>query len=520
MKKQTLCIFYFCFAVVLLTAQTVNQDELSSTANKTIEFINYVGPHDFINTVAEIRGIGQGMGQAVRAGTGQSGNRQTYFVLHLVDPATPSGFDADILFLGPNARVDHIKNLRLIISGYLEKAYGYSQKDADLLALFITIYNAVYRKDIAYFQSKYKPLVLKELTPDNAGLSIRWDEWAGKSRIVIPLTTKPGSPTGSGVATGPISDKQVVQSLKEETGGTAAEQRQQMVDLREEEIQQQEKALAEEKARIAQEEQALQEQQKKLQEQQEQLAGGGQQATVEETEAAKAERAKQQEELARQQEALQQQQAQLEEQKKQTEQQEHALAQQKEEVAQERQAIAEDQKKEIAAQVAAQEQPPKGNVVFELLDPNSPLARLILLDLTTGNRIKKSEINTMRANTAFDAGDYFIAVAGQNTNAGGVVRLVAVSKSTFEVLAQSEEAVFPDARIVKIGQFIYTIIKKDDTWVLGKYDPQKLTLLATSSAVSPWSAIMEVDSKIIIQGPKGSFYLLKPDNLSLEKEIK
>lgn len=518
MKKYTIfaVIVMLCFS--LLVAQPVDQDELSTTANKTIEFINYAGPHDFVNTVAEIRSIGQGLGQAVRAGAKESGNRQTYFVLHLMDPSTPNGFDADILFLGANAGIDHIRNLRLIISGYLEKAYGYSQKDADLLALFITIYNAVYRKNITYFQSKYKPLVLKELSAENAGLSIRWDEWAGNSRIVIPLSSRPGSPTGSGVATSPITEEEVIQSLKEETGGSASEQRQQMVDLREEEIAKQEQALAEEKARIAGEEQALAEQQKKLEEQQQEIAGASQQATVEETEAAKAERERQQEALAEEQKKLEEQRAQLEQQKQEVAKQEQALAAQKEEVAEERQAIAEDQKKEIQAQVSTQAQP-KGNVVFELIDPQSPFARLILLDLNTGNRLKKSDINTIRANAAFDAGDYFIAVAGQTTTAGGTVRLVAVSKTTFEVLAESKEEVFSDAPIVKLRQYIYTIVKKDGAWVLGKYDMQKLTLLATSQAVSPWSAIMELEGKIIVQGPGGSFYLLKTDNLSLEKEI-
>ncbi len=363
---------------------------------------------------------------------------------------------------------------------------------------------------------------MKELPANLAGLAIRWDEWAGSSRIVIPLAGRPGSPTGSGVATSPITDKAVVQSLKEETGGSATDQRQDMVNLREDEIAKQEKAVEQEKARIAAEQQALAEQQKKLEEEQKKLeqAGAGQQASVTETEAAKAEQERKQQELARQQEELAQQQAKLEEQKKANEQQEAAVAAQKQEVADERQSIAEDQKKEIAAQVAAQEKPPTGTVLFELIDPNLPMARLILLDVNTGNRIKRSDINTMRANTAFDAGDYFIAVAGQSTAAGGTVRLVAVSKSSFAVQAQSSEEVFADARIVKIGSFIYTIVKKDGKWVLGKFDAQKLTLLAFSQQVSPWTAIMELNGLIVVQGPGGSFYLLKPDNLSLDREIK
>ena len=75
--------------------------------------------------------------------------------------------EADILFIGKDATVDHIKNLRRIISAYLSSAYGYSEKDADTLAVFITVYNAVYRGQYDVYNSKYKAVVVKNLSQDN-----------------------------------------------------------------------------------------------------------------------------------------------------------------------------------------------------------------------------------------------------------------------------------------------------------------------------------------------------------------
>ena len=40
-------------------------------------------------------------------------------MIRAADPATAAGFDADILSLEPEARVNHIDNVRRILVGYL-----------------------------------------------------------------------------------------------------------------------------------------------------------------------------------------------------------------------------------------------------------------------------------------------------------------------------------------------------------------------------------------------------------------
>ena len=149
MKK---CIIFLTF--ILLTAPSlfaidVDEREIKEGGSATIDFINYTGKHDEIDTVEAIRRIGSDLSGATVSGQAGSGNR--YLVIHAVDASVKEGLDADIIILGSQVNVDHIDNLRLIIEGYLSSSYGYSRQDAKTLAHFITVYNAVYRGNMQAF---------------------------------------------------------------------------------------------------------------------------------------------------------------------------------------------------------------------------------------------------------------------------------------------------------------------------------------------------------------------------------
>ena len=250
-------IIGFLFAAILLSISTfaleVDEPELRGTSTEQIEFINYTGPHKVIDSIAAIKAIGSTMGETIVPGQPSTvGNRQKYFVVHAIDPSETSKLDADILFIGENATVDHIINLRRIISAYLSAAYKYSEKDADTLAVFITVYNAVYRGKYDVFSSKYKNVVMKNLSQNNCGLSTTYKEWPGRSEIVIPLFDVNGGL--STVDTSVISDTTVVESMKEDEDKNV-DPRKDMVDLKEREAEEasdkaqeaQKKAVEEEK---------------------------------------------------------------------------------------------------------------------------------------------------------------------------------------------------------------------------------------------------------------------------------
>ena len=179
MKKSLLLMALSLLLSVSVFALEVNKNELDSTGDTTIEFINYTGPHKVIDSVAAIRSIGSGLGKQIATDPAKSASTSKnakYWVIHAVDEKESGKLDADILFVGSEATVDHINNLRRIISAYLVSAYGYSEKDADTLSVFITVYNAVYRGKLDTFKSKYKNVVIENLSSVNCGLSVNCNE--------------------------------------------------------------------------------------------------------------------------------------------------------------------------------------------------------------------------------------------------------------------------------------------------------------------------------------------------------
>lgn len=263
LKKAFLSIFA-ALAISSLSAIEVDRNEIQGApgANDVV-FRNYSGPHSVINTVQQIREIGSALGNQVKANPenrGMIGAANRYAVIHAIDPSTKEKFDADIFIIGRNATVDHITNLRRIISAYLESAYGYSTKDADTIATFVTVYNAVYRGNLDYFKSKYKDIVIKNLSASIVGLSTNYEDWPGKSQIVIPLSDLNGGL--STIDTSLISDKQVVKSMQgEDDKGIDA--RKDMVDLKEREADNIQSKADEEQAKADAEKAKLAEEQKK-----------------------------------------------------------------------------------------------------------------------------------------------------------------------------------------------------------------------------------------------------------------
>ncbi|MFI3257440.1 MAG: P83/100 family protein [Spirochaetales bacterium] len=195
MKKSL--VYAICILIMFpLVSLEVDRVELESAgSNDSIVFVNYEGPHDVINSIEEIKSIGSELGVIIEpdATVAQNiGETDRYYVIHAVDPNTSSGLDADILVLGENALVDHIDNVRRIIAGYLESAYGYTPENASTIAVFTTVYNAVYRGQQDVFNAKYKSVVTENLIAEKIGLSVDYRDWPGNTQIIIPLATLDG----------------------------------------------------------------------------------------------------------------------------------------------------------------------------------------------------------------------------------------------------------------------------------------------------------------------------------------
>lgn len=551
-KRLLVGILTLMTLTVPIYALDVDEAEISSVSGRTIEFINYVGPHDRIDSAEAIREIGRALGRSIAGGALRAGEAGRYLVIHAVDPSLRVGLDADILVIGEGAFVDHVRNLRRIIGGYLETAYGYTPADADTLAIFVTIYNAVYRGNMAYFNTAYKPVVTRELDERNAGLSVRWDEWAGRSRILIPLTARAGRAVLGSVDTTSITDAPTISSLRTEspTGGLA--ERRDMVDIKERDVEQQKADLEAERARIAAEERALADERARVAASRPAATtptaspattpatspattpgtvavttppatpaaevaaerGEAQAASIAVSEQARAE------EQAAAEKAVSEQEARLAAEKAALAEKETTIAAKEEEIKDDRAAIAEEQKQAIQTEVrTGAEREARATPLFELMNPELPLARIVLVDLQTGVRLRRSEINTIRPATITDVGDAWVAAAGQASATGGTVRLVRVAKADYNDLKQGNDEVFADTMLWKYGTSIYAVTRKGPDWVIGRFDPATLALQASSVAVSRWTFLSEGGGRLVAQGVTGNFLVLDATVLTTVAEI-
>ncbi len=242
----------------------VDREELKKA--KDVEFINYTGPYDTINTYEEILNIGVQIGKSFR----RESFRATYFgrysVIHVYDPSDKSGkFDADIFVIEPGAFIDHIRNVRTILVGYLTTAYGYSTEDAKLLARFITLYNAVFRGNVAYFGKVYKDKVMSYVSAADAGLALVYSEWPGKTKVLIPLSEGFEKGKLSSLDSQELTEEEVKDTLRRDED-KGIEDRKKIVELQEKQLEEKEKDLKDDKKQLTEKKKQLEEDKKKLEE--------------------------------------------------------------------------------------------------------------------------------------------------------------------------------------------------------------------------------------------------------------
>ncbi|MDE5898120.1 MAG: hypothetical protein K2H09_02485, partial [Treponemataceae bacterium] len=407
MKGQKSLVWLAAALLALpLSALEVDEAELKNTGgNDSIVFVNYTGPHARIDSLASIKRLGADLGAPVAGNAAQprtAGTSDRYSVIHAVDPAETTGLDADIIVIGSGATVDHVDNLRHIIAAYLTAAYGYSERDASTLAVFATVYNAVYRGNLGYFQGKYKQAVLSHLDAQNCGLALNYKEWPGRTQIVIPLydVARGGIST---VDTSVISDTQVVKRMQDDEDKNI-ESRKDMVDLKEREAEEASERAQEAQKTAVEEQSKLDEEKQKTEELRKEAEAAKEAADEAQKEADEAQKAadenpddrqaqqeaaekqeaaaEKQEELEQKQEELERQEAAEEEQRQRAEEAQQEAAGQQEfadrknaEAQDERRNIAGDQQAVIRQEIENAAAP--ATYAIELTDESSMLSGMI-----------------------------------------------------------------------------------------------------------------------------------------------
>lgn len=535
MKKSVIARLCLMALAAASFALEVDKKEIDTgAAGDAITFVNYTGPHATVSSASEITGIGSGLGKQI-AGGRSAGDQNRYYVIHAVDAATKTGYDADILVIGKDAEVDHIDNIRRILSGYLGAAYGYSDKDARTLATFITVYNAVYRGKLDMFKSRYKPVVTDNLTAENAGLSVRYDEWPGRTRIVIPLSDPRLAGTISAIDTTSLTDKAVVGKIKEDSA-TSTGTRKDMADLKEREADaaQTRADTAQTSAATARDDAAAKTAA---------AAKADKDATTAKVEADKAVAvAKAQPENAAAQADAQKKAAAAEEKKaaadtakagadtaKATVAEKETAAAADQKLADTKQAESRTERKEIAADTQAEIDKKDAEAAkakesalagatpataIRIVDEANLLGELVIVNLNDGSIMKTSPVNTIRGRTIVNAGSALMAIAGKKSGSGAI-KLVLIDPTTLEMTKQGAESIAEQSMLVQNGNDYYAIVETETgSFVLGRFDKELAVKAKSALEVKASTAITVTEKGILVQDKGGVIKLLRATDLT------
>lgn len=494
-----------------LGAQTVAEDVVRGQEIQGIEFKNYVGPHKVIETRQAIQGIGADLGRQIAVlGATSADYAGKYSVLRLHDP-TSELLSADLLILGPGAGVDHIRNLNWILSAYLQRAFGYSAADADLLANFVTRYNAFYRGNLAYLRAQYIPSVANNVTAENAGLALSYLDWPGKTRIFIPLRDSLSKGLGGSLNTEEISNQDIVTQMAQEPGA-GIEERKKLADLKETEIVQEQKAIAqaETKASVAPTTPGTTPASPTT------TPPGTPALAATATDTKAATKAEAKTETKTETPPSSQPAAAtlpLEQAKKDLAERDAALQT-------ERQDIVQQETKTpttTPAPAPAAASKPAATAAFVRMSETTKTGQLWLIDASKNTVWRKSELNTIRHAAVQTLGTGLLAVAGDTRGANAAVRLVLLSKDDASVLITGTDDVHPDASVLVQGNQVLALTKDaQGNWVLGLFDASLKLVTKGSDALSGLTAFVPTGQGLLVQSASGPVILV--DATTLKKK--
>ncbi len=517
-------------ALVLAAAQAwtldVAEEELKSVGGTSVEFVNYEGPHDRIDTIEQILGIGRALASLAGNASGTATYAGKYRIIHAVDPAATGALDADILELTSAAEVDHVVNLRRILGGYLERAYSYTLADALLLSEFITVYNAVYRGRLSYFEERYKPAVVSHLDAGAVGIDTVYSEWPGKTQLVIPLSERADVGGLGSLDSDVLTEKEVIEELRaREDRGIPV--RKEITELKEREVDQELKRIEEQRARVdadmervRREREAVEAERSALAEDGEKAAEGAAQSDTGETSQPR------EAQLDVRDRELSDQEAELRREEQKLALQEAEQAARIERIQQEREAIAADERKlkeqevpsGLVSGVGAASAASRTILLLSTrVESGVVLARLVYLDPATSVIVAESSVDTIRGRRVYSFGESLLAVAGEPDEEAHLV-LVDVEKletgtvGTQPVFGESWIEVEPD------GATVLAVVLDAGAWWIGRFDGNLDMTTRSTVPVLPYAVFRVADGVVYTQSPEGGIIALSTATLALTRK--
>ncbi len=513
---------------MMVASQVVDREELRTTADTSVEFVNYEGPHDVIETREQIMGIGRALAEVVTDPDRVVASGGKYRAIHAVDRAEEELLEADIIYLLEGSLVDHIRNVRLILSGFFMEAYQYNRDDAAVLAEYVTIYNAVYRKRISYFEENYKSIVLDNLDEDAVGIATAYTEWPGRTQMVIPLTDRAAGGGLGSLDTDELSEDEVVEEMRQQED-RGVPSRKDMTELREREVEEEQARIDEQREEVEEEQQRIEERRQAIEEEREQVAEERQEAEEagdEERAAAARERDQQIEE---EQDELRQQEEEVAEREEELDRREDGQEERVASIQEERERIAEDERElleeeespepETATAAASAAEPERTILFLEMVDAgDSKLGRLALINPDTQSYRARSQINSIRGKQYGRIGSSIIVIAGRSMGTGAI-RLLLLDPDSLVMTGQSEQRIYEGSLLHVEDDRAYAIAEADDGWVLGRFD-ENLNMIRSSSVNVDPDTTLRIDGELIyVQDEEGGIVGLSMSSLSPEQRI-
>ncbi len=511
MKRTLLLLLIALFASGAAVTLEVDRDELEENIDRDVEFQNYEGPPpEEVDTLEEILGIGR----ALAAGDLEPGSTASYFdryrIIHAVGPPGEEGFDADIFIILENAEVNHIDNVRRIMSAFLQEAYDYSAGDAATLARFVTVYNAIYRGDTEFFGGRYKRIVMDNISAENAGISTLYSDWPGTTRMLIPLTPDAAPGELGAVDSLELIDDEVTERMREEED-RAVEERQDMADLMEREADQREERVEEEREETADEREDITRERDRLEEEREQLEEE-RETTPDDDEETQAELDEREEELEAEEEEVEDRQAELEEREEAAQAEEERAAELREEAREQRDEIAEDAREMLGeSEEAAAEQEPLPLLFMRVrYEGGVPVGRPVIIDRRTGDELRRSDVGTVTSRQ-FERLDGDVLVVADYE---GRTRLVLVDGESLEAVSSGEDRVYQQSSLVVRGRDeLYAVVEVADSWRVGRFDGSLALQAYSADRVEPATFIEIVEDTIYVQSRTGRIIDLAVEEL-------
>jgi chemotaxis protein histidine kinase CheA len=324
--------------------------------------------------------------------------------------------------------------------------------------------------------------------------------------MLIPMGTgDPGSL--SAIDTTSLAEERITEELRKEDD-RGVEQRKEMVDLKEREADEaREKAAVRREAAEEQEKKAAGEK-KAVEEEKRQIAQERQNPEADQEELDRRERQNQERE-----EAAEKQESEAVRQREEAQEQEEFAEKKAEEAQKERESIAEDQQALIGNKGTVPELPAAGAFGALILNPNSPLGRMVKINLNDWRELKSSALNTVNTRTIILMGGKIIAIAGENRG-NGAIRLVEIDGDSLELVKQGDEDISPQSLLWVNGADLYAVSSTGGNLYLSRFTAGLAAEARSSVTVHPYAAVTFQEGVVITQRADGSPLVLDQKSLA------